>query len=178
MIEGVSVGVGSTGLGYNSENFEYTLFEILATHPNIGGTLGTVRYNLSDVIPTGSIPGNFISATSSGKIIAESQFPIFDIELSEIKYYHFKYIDGVIVSNTGYTGCGGFEIYCKNEIAGDLWAKIFKSGKKYDIKPIGLAARDSLRIEMGYCLYGNEIDENRCPYEAGLAWITKPETNS
>ena len=86
MIEGVSVGVGSTGKGYNSENFEYTLFEILATHPNIGGTLGTVRYNLSDVIPTGSIPGNFISATSSGKIIAESQFPIFDIELEDNKF--------------------------------------------------------------------------------------------
>ncbi len=99
--------------------------------------------------------------------------PLFDTELSEIKYYHFKYIDGIIVSNTGYTGCGGFEIYCKNEIAGDLWAKIFKSGKKYDIKPIGLAARDTLRLEMGFCLYGNDIDDNTSPIEAGLSWITK-----
>ena len=99
--------------------------------------------------------------------------PLFDIELSEIKYYHFEYIDGIIVSNTGYTGCAGFEIYCKNEIAGDLWDKIFKSGKKYDIKPIGLAARDTLRLEMGFCLYGNDIDDNTSPIEAGLSWITK-----
>ena len=99
--------------------------------------------------------------------------PLFDIELSEIKYYHFEYFDGIIVSNTGYTGCGGFEIYCKNEIAVDLWAKIFISGKKYDIKPIGLAARDTLRLEMGFCLYGNDIDDNTSPIEAGLSWITK-----
>ena len=99
--------------------------------------------------------------------------PLFDIELSEIKYYHFEYIDGIIVSNTGYTGCSGFEIYCKNEIARDLWDKIFKSGKKYDIKPIGLAARDTLRLEMGFCLYGNDIDDNTSPIEAGLSWITK-----
>ncbi len=86
MIEGVSVGVGSTGLGYNSENFEYTLFEILATDANIGGTLGTVRYNLSNVIPSGSIPGTFKSALSSGKIIPESYFPIFDIKLEDNKF--------------------------------------------------------------------------------------------
>ena len=101
--------------------------------------------------------------------------PLFDIELSEIKYYHFEYIDGIIVSNTGYTGCGGFEIYCKNEIAIDLWDKIFKSGKKYDIKPIGLAARDTLRLEMGFCLYGNDIDDNTSPIEAGLSCITKTD---
>ena len=99
--------------------------------------------------------------------------PLFDIELSKIKYYHFEYIDGIIVSNTGYTGCGGFEIYCKNEKAGDLWNKIFKSGKKFDIKPIGLAARDTLRLEMGFCLYGNDIDDDTSPIEAGLSWITK-----
>ena len=99
--------------------------------------------------------------------------PIFDIDLNEIKYYHFEYINGIIVSNTGYTGCGGFEIYCRNEIAVDLWAKIFESGKKYGIKPIGLAARDTLRLEMGFCLYGNDIDDNTSPIEAGLSWITK-----
>ena len=99
--------------------------------------------------------------------------PIFDIDLNEIKYYHFEYINGIIVSNTGYTGCGGFEIYCRNEIAADLWAKIFESGKKYGIKPIGLAARDTLRLEMGFCLYGNDIDDNTSPIEAGLSWITK-----
>ena len=86
MIEGVSVGVGSTGTGYNSENYEYKLFEIKATDPNIGGTLGTVRYSLSDVIPEGSVPGTFISATSAGKIIPESYFPIFDVELVENRF--------------------------------------------------------------------------------------------
>ena len=99
--------------------------------------------------------------------------PIFKVDLNEIKYYHFEYFEGVLVSNTGYTGCGGFEIYCKNEIAKDLWYKIFEYGKKYDIKPIGLAARDTLRLEMGFCLYGNDIDENTSPIEAGLSWITK-----
>ena len=99
--------------------------------------------------------------------------PLFNIDLIEIKYYHFRYIDGVIISNTGYTGCGGFEIYCKNEIAKDLWIKIFNNGKKYNIKAIGLAARDTLRLEMGFCLYGNDINDNTSPIEAGLSWITK-----
>ena len=99
--------------------------------------------------------------------------PLFNIDLKEIKYYHFRYIDGVIISNTGYTGCGGFEIYCKNEIAKDLWIKIFNNGKKYNIKAIGLAARDTLRLEMGFCLYGNDINDNTSPIEAGLSWITK-----
>ena len=99
--------------------------------------------------------------------------PLFEIDLKEIKYYHFEYVDGIIISNTGYTGCGGFEIYCKNEIAKDLWLKIFNNGKKYNIKPIGLAARDTLRLEMGFCLYGNDIDDSTSPIEAGLSWITK-----
>lgn len=99
--------------------------------------------------------------------------PLFNIDLTEIKYYHFRYIDGVIISNTGYTGCGGFEIYCKNEIAKDLWIKIFNNGKKYNIKAIGLAARDTLRLEMGFCLYGNDINDDTSPIEAGLSWITK-----
>ena len=98
---------------------------------------------------------------------------IFDFDLESIGYYHFVFHDGLIVSNTGYTGCGGFEIYCKNEFASDLWGKIFKAGKDYKIKPIGLAARDTLRLEMGFCLYGNDIDDNTSPIEAGLSWITK-----
>ena len=99
--------------------------------------------------------------------------PLFNIDLKEIKYYHFRYIDGIIISNTGYTGCGGFEIYCKNAIAKDLWIKIFDNGKKYNIKAVGLAARDTLRLEMGFCLYGNDIDDDTSPIEAGLSWITK-----
>ena len=98
---------------------------------------------------------------------------IFDFCLESVGYYHFVFLDGIIISNTGYTGCGGFEIYCKNEFASDLWDKIFKAGKDYKIKPIGLAARDTLRLEMGFCLYGNDINDNTSPIEAGLSWITK-----
>ncbi len=101
-----------------------------------------------------------------------------ETDLSEIKFYHFAIgsfagHDGVIMSNTGYTGSGGFEIYVKNEIAVDIWNKIFEAGKEENIKPIGLGARDTLRLEKGYCLYGNDIDETTSPLEAGLGWITK-----
>ena len=86
-------------------------------------------------------------------------------------------IENVIVSSTGYTGAGGYEIYCDNKNVKQIWDTLLNEGKEFNILPIGLAARDSLRIEMGYCLYGNEIDENTSPIEAGLSWITKTETN-
>ncbi|MAZ29425.1 MAG: glycine cleavage system protein T [Cytophagaceae bacterium] len=101
-----------------------------------------------------------------------------DVDLSAIKFYHFEVapmagIDFVIISATGYTGSGGFEIYCKNSEVEQLWTKIFEAGAELGIKPIGLAARDTLRLEMGYCLYGNDIDDTTSPIEAGLGWITK-----
>jgi aminomethyltransferase len=101
-----------------------------------------------------------------------------DVKLSEIPYYSFakgKFngIDNVIISNTGYTGAGGFEIYFKNEDAENMWNAIFKAGEEFGIKPIGLGARDTLRLEMGFCLYGNDIDDTTSPIEAGLGWITK-----
>ena len=86
-------------------------------------------------------------------------------------------IKKVIVASTGYTGAGGYEIYCDNKDVKHIWDTLFNEGKEFNILPIGLAARDSLRIEMGYCLYGNEIDEKTSPIEAGLSWITKTETN-
>ena len=86
-------------------------------------------------------------------------------------------IKKVIVGSTGYTGAGGYEIYCDNENVQRIWDALFNEGNEFNILPIGLAARDSLRIEMGYCLYGNEIDENTSPIEAGLSWITRTETN-
>ena len=103
------------------------------------------------------------------------------VKLDSMDNYNVKVINlaglkDIFISSTGYTGAGGFEILVKNSEAKFLWNKLLEGGESIKIKPIGLAARDSLRIEMGYCLYGNEIDENRCPYEAGLAWITKPET--
>ena len=79
----------------------------------------------------------------------------------------------VIVSATGYTGSGGFEIYLENKYAEQVWEKIMEAGASCDIKPIGLGARDTLRLEMGFCLYGNDIDDNTSPLEAGLGWITK-----
>ncbi len=101
-----------------------------------------------------------------------------DTILSDIKFYHFEIgtfagHEKVIMSNTGYTGSGGFEIYIKNEIAEDIWNKIFAAGVSENIKPIGLGARDTLRLEKGYCLYGNDIDDTTSPLEAGLGWITK-----
>lgn len=99
-------------------------------------------------------------------------------DLSEIKFYNFIVgdfagIEQVIISATGYTGSGGFEIYCKNNEVQQVWDKVFEAGASYGIKPIGLAARDTLRLEMGYCLYGNDIDDTTSPIEAGLVWITK-----
>ena len=82
-------------------------------------------------------------------------------------------MDNVLISATGYTGSGGFEIYFENQHAEHIWNAIFKAGKHLDIKPIGLGARDTLRLEMGFCLYGNDIDETTSPLEAGLGWITK-----
>jgi aminomethyltransferase len=101
-----------------------------------------------------------------------------DINLSEIKFYTFVTgkiagIDDVIISATGYTGAGGFELYFRNEVADEMWKAIFEAGKEFGIKPIGLGARDTLRLEMGYCLYGNDIDDTTSPIEAGLGWITK-----
>ncbi|SFZ91517.1 aminomethyltransferase [Flaviramulus basaltis] len=99
-------------------------------------------------------------------------------DLSEIKFYNFVVgdfagIDYVIISATGYTGSGGFEIYCKNSEVKQIWDKVLEAGADFGIKPIGLAARDTLRLEMGYCLYGNDIDDTTSPIEAGLGWITK-----
>ena len=101
-----------------------------------------------------------------------------DVKLADIPYYSFakgKFngVDNVVISNTGYTGAGGFEIYFENQYAEKMWDSIFEAGKEFGIKPIGLGARDTLRLEMGFCLYGNDIDDTTSPIEAGLGWITK-----
>ena len=98
--------------------------------------------------------------------------------LAEIKYYHFLVgdfagIEHAIISATGYTGSGGFEIYCKNTEVEQIFDKVLEAGADFGIKPIGLAARDTLRLEMGFCLYGNDIDDTTSSLEAGLGWITK-----
>ena len=101
-----------------------------------------------------------------------------DVNLAEIKYYHCEKgaiagASDVIISATGYTGSGGFELYVKNEDAKTVWDAVFEAGKKEGIQPIGLGARDTLRMEMGFCLYGNDINDTTSPLEAGLGWITK-----
>ncbi|MBL7847437.1 MAG: glycine cleavage system aminomethyltransferase GcvT [Cyclobacteriaceae bacterium] len=100
------------------------------------------------------------------------------VSLADIPYYHFAIgtfagVAEVIISNTGYTGAGGFEIYVSKSSAEKTWNAIFEAGKEENIKPIGLGARDTLRLEMGFCLYGNDIDDTTSPLEAGLGWITK-----
>lgn len=101
-----------------------------------------------------------------------------DVKLSDIPYYsfvkgRFNGVDNVVISNTGYTGAGGYELYFENRHAEKMWDYIFAAGNEFGIKPIGLGARDTLRLEMGFCLYGNDIDDSTSPIEAGLGWITK-----
>lgn len=101
-----------------------------------------------------------------------------NVDLNAIKYYHFTIgsiagIENVIISATGYTGAGGFELYIKNENLVHIWDALFSAGKEIGVKPVGLGARDTLRLEMGFCLYGNDIDDTTSPIEAGLKWITK-----
>ena len=113
-----------------------------------------------------------------GPKAAEALQSLTDMNISDMKYYTFQKgtfaaKENVLISTTGYTGAGGFEIYFKNEDAEDVWNAIFEAGKDFDITPIGLAARDTLRLEMGFCLYGNDIDDTTSPLEAGLGWITK-----
>ena len=113
-----------------------------------------------------------------GPKAVEAMQSLTSVDLSEIKFYTFQVadfagIEHVIISATGYTGSGGFEIYCKNSEVEQVWNNVMEAGADFGIKPIGLAARDTLRLEMGYCLYGNDIDDTTSPLEAGLGWITK-----
>lgn len=113
-----------------------------------------------------------------GPKASEAMQSLSSVDLAGIPFYNFVVgdfagIPHVIISATGYTGSGGFEIYCKNEEVQQIWDKVLEAGASYGIKPIGLAARDTLRLEMGYCLYGNDINDTTSPLEAGLGWITK-----
>ncbi len=131
--------------------------------------LGVDMQNLSD---------DYSLLAIQGPKAVEAMQSLTSIDLAAIKYYHFEVgpfagVENVIISATGYTGSGGFEIYCKNSEAEQVWNKVFEAGAAFGIKPIGLAARDTLRLEMGFCLYGNDINDTTSPIEAGLGWITK-----
>jgi aminomethyltransferase len=131
--------------------------------------LGVEMKNLSD---------DYSLLAIQGPKAVEAMQALTSIDLAAINYYHFEVadfagIEHVIISATGYTGSGGFEIYCKNSEVEQVWDRVFEAGASFGIKPIGLAARDTLRLEMGFCLYGNDIDDTTSPIEAGLGWITK-----
>lgn len=113
-----------------------------------------------------------------GPLALKAMQKLTDTTVTDMEYYTFKKltfagVPDVIFATTGYTGSGGCEIYMANEDAPKIWNAVFEAGKEFGIKPIGLAARDTLRLEMGYCLYGNDIDDTTSPIEAGLGWITK-----
>lgn len=149
----------------NASNIDKDWNWISSYNKHFGATLR----NLSD---------DYSLLAIQGPKAVEAMQSLTSIELSSISFYKFKVgdfagIEHVIISATGYTGAGGFEIYCKNSEVEQIWHRVFEAGKSYGIKPIGLAARDTLRTEMGYCLYGNDIDDTTSPIEAGLGWITK-----
>lgn len=131
--------------------------------------IGAVMRNISD---------NYSLLAIQGPKAVEAMQTLTSVDLASISFYNFIVadfagIEHVIISATGYTGSGGFEIYCKNEEVEQVWNKVLEAGAAFGIKPIGLAARDTLRLEMGYCLYGNDINDETSPLEAGLGWITK-----
>lgn len=135
------------------------------------------KHNTSNVDMKNISEQTSLLAVQGPKAITTLQ-KLTDINLSEIPYYSFvkgtfNGIPNVVISNTGYTGAGGFELYFDNEHAEKMWNSIFEAGQEFGIKPIGLGARDTLRLEMGFCLYGNDIDDTTSPIEAGLGWITK-----
>lgn len=132
-------------------------------------TEGAILENASD---------NMAQLAVQGPKATEMLQKLTSVNLSQIPYYSFAVgdfagVDQVILSNTGYTGAGGFELYFYPEFADKIWAALFEVGAEYGIKAIGLGARDTLRLEKGYCLYGNDIDDTTSPIEAGLGWITK-----
>lgn len=136
------------------------------------------RYNTEFGAEMRNISADYSLLAIQGPKAVVAMQKLTSVDLSALKFYTFEVgdfagIPNVIISATGYTGSGGFEIYCKNGEVKQIWDRVFEAGADYGIKPIGLAARDTLRLEMGYCLYGNDIDDTTSPLETGLGWITK-----
>lgn len=153
----------------NAANIEKDWAHLCAIAPKFNITPGKELYNASDEICQLAIQGP--------KALAVMQ-KICDENVTDMEYYTFKKltvggIKNAILSTTGYTGSGGCEVYVANEDADQLWNAVFEAGKEEGIRPIGLGARDTLRLEMGFCLYGNDIDDTTSPLEAGLNWLTK-----
>lgn len=134
-----------------------------------GLVVGKDLYNASDEIAQLAIQGP-LALKAMQKLTAT---PVEDMEYYTFKKLEFAGVKDVIFSTTGYTGSGGCEIYMANADADQIWEAVFRAGEEFGIKPIGLGARDTLRLEMGFCLYGNDINDTTSPLEAGLGWITK-----
>ena len=152
----------------NAANIEKDWNHLCQFTERFGMTPGKELYNASDEISQLAI---------QGPKVLEMLQPICDQPVLDMEYYTFKKLNiggvSAIFSITGYTGAGGCEVYVANEDALKLWDAVFEAGKPYDLKPIGLGARDTLRLEMGFRLYGNDIDDTTSPLEAGLGWLTK-----
>lgn len=148
----------------NASNIEKD-WDWIASHNNFGAKMT----NLSDQMSLLAVQGPKATAALQS---------LTNLDLAAMGYYTFNKgtfagLDNIIVSATGYTGAGGFEIYFDNAHAESVWKAVFEAGAEFGIKPIGLGARDTLRLEKGFCLYGNDIDDTTSPLEAGLGWITK-----
>lgn len=135
------------------------------------------RFNTFDAVMQNISDDTCLFAVQGPRAVDTLQ-KITPVQLRDIPYYHFRTgelagVPNIVLSNTGYTGAGGFEVYVPKQHAEKIWHGIFAAGDEFGIKPIGLGARDTLRLEMGFCLYGNDIDDTTSPIEAGLGWITK-----
>jgi len=153
-------------------------YMLVVNASNIEKDWNWIRQFNTEGVPMKDISDRTALLAVQGPKAAEALQSLTDIDLGSMEYYSFKKgvfagIDNVLVSATGYTGAGGFELYVDNEHAQQLWDAVFKAGEAFGIKPIGLGARDTLRLEMGFCLYGNDIDDKTSPLEAGLGWVTK-----
>lgn len=153
----------------NAANLEKDWNWLVKQADDFGLSVGSELVNASDEIGQLAVQGPY-ALKAMQKLTDEN---VVDMEFYSFKVLKFADIDDVIFSTTGYTGAGGCEIYVKNKDAAKLWNAVMKAGEEFGILPIGLGARDTLRLEMGYCLYGNDITDNTSPIEAGLGWITK-----
>ena len=153
----------------NASNIDKDWQWIINNGEQMGLKAGKELINASDETAQLAVQGP-LALKAMQKLTSE---PIEDMPFYTYKIIKFAGVENVLFSTTGYTGAGGCEIYVKNEDASTIWKAVFEAGEEYGIKPIGLGARDTLRLEMGYCLYGNDINDTTSPIEAGLGWITK-----
>ena len=156
-------------LAVNAANIEKDWNHLCSVAPKFGMEIGKNLVNASD---------ETCQLAIQGPLAMEVMQKLCDEDILSMEYYTFKQlkvagIPDAILSTTGYTGSGGCEVYVPNEYGDQLWKAVFAAGEPFGIQPIGLGARDTLRLEMGFCLYGNDIDDTTSPLEAGLGWITK-----